>query len=96
VVGVNQHASEQGAAKIDVFSVDPSVEPRQIERVRALRAGRDAAEWRRTLDAVGAAARDGRNLVEPIIASVEAKATVGEISDTLRIAFGEFKESATL
>ena len=42
--------------------------------------------------AVSAAARDGSNLVPPIIRAVEARATVGEISDALRAVFGEHKE----
>ena len=46
--------------------------------------------------AVSAAARDGSNLVPPIVAAVEAHATVGEISDAMRLVFGEFKEAASL
>jgi methylmalonyl-CoA mutase N-terminal domain/subunit len=34
--------------------------------------------------------------VPPIVAAVEARATVGEIADTLRAIFGEFKETAGL
>ncbi len=44
---------------------------------------------------VARAARDGGNLVPPIVAAVEAKATVGEIADALRGIFGEFQEIAT-
>ena len=44
------------------------------------------------LDAVAAAARGRDNLVPAIIAAVEAHATVGEIADTLRIVFGEYRE----
>jgi methylmalonyl-CoA mutase, N-terminal domain len=79
-----------------IFSIDVDVERRQIERVRALRASRDAGAWRSALGAVSNDARDGGNLVPPIIAAVEAKATVGEISDALRAVFGEFTETAAL
>src|SRR5262249_2918464 len=79
-----------------IFSIDPEVERRQIERVRALRASRDSTAWRSALDTVSKAARDGGNLVPPIIAAVEAKATVGEISDALRAVFGEFSETGTV
>ena len=41
------------------------------------------------------AARGSDNLVPPIIAAVEAYATVGEISDALRSVFGEHKEIDT-
>ena len=96
VVGVNEYVTRDTGASIDRLAIDPAVEARQIERVRVLRASRDAAAWRTALDAVSAAAREGRNLVPPIIAAVEAKGTVGEISDALRAVFGEFEETATL
>jgi methylmalonyl-CoA mutase, N-terminal domain len=79
-----------------LFSVDADAERQQIERVRAVRASRDAGSWQRALAAVSSAARDGQNLVAPIIAAVEAKATVGEIADTLRDVFGEYAETATV
>jgi methylmalonyl-CoA mutase N-terminal domain/subunit len=47
------------------------------------------------LDAVGRAARDGTNLVPTIVRAVEARATLGEISDTLRLVFGEHREIST-
>ena len=75
-----------------MLQIDPDVERRQVERVRAVRASRDAAAWRAALDGVVAAARGGTNLVPPIVAAVEARATVGEISDALRSVFGEHKE----
>jgi len=75
-----------------VLRIDPEIERRQVDRVRAVRASRDQAAWRASLDAVAAAARDGSNLVPPIIQAVEARATVGEISDALRAVFGEHRE----
>jgi methylmalonyl-CoA mutase N-terminal domain/subunit len=45
---------------------------------------------------VARAARDGSNLVPPIIAAVESFATVGEIADALRAVFGEFDETAAV
>ena len=87
VVGVNRFASE---ARIEeVFQLDPEVERRQIERVRQVRAGRSDAVWRAALASVDRTARDGTNLVPPIIAAVEAHATLGEIADALRQVFGE-------
>ena len=78
------------------LTIDPEIERQQIARVRAVRAGRSAGEWRAALDAVTTAARDGGNLVPAIISAVEARATVGEIADTLREVFGEYRETATL
>ena len=59
----------------------------------ALRASRSQAAWQRTIDHLTKVAATGGNLMPPIIAAVEAKATVGEISDTLRAQFGEYRES---
>ena len=56
---------------------------------------RDAAAWRGASEAVERAARDGTNLVPPVIAAVEARATLGEIADTLRRVFGEHREIST-
>ena len=89
VVGVNRFQTAADAS-IPVFRVDPEVERRQIERVRAVRAGRSESEWREALDSVAASARGNRNLVPPIIAAVEKRATLGEIADTLRQVFGEY------
>jgi len=94
VVGVNKFNDEGSAAPIDTLRIDPGVERRQIERVQALRAGRNPSTWRAALDAVSAAAADGSNLVPPIIAAVEAAATVGEISDAMRAVFGEHEETS--
>jgi methylmalonyl-CoA mutase N-terminal domain/subunit len=96
VVGVNRFESGAAGPKMATLAIDPEVERQQIARVRAVRAGRGAGEWRATLDSVVAAARDGSNLVPVIIAAVEARATVGEIADAMRGVFGDHKETATL
>jgi len=94
VVGVNRY-EDQSSRTVPLFQLDTEVERHQIERVRALRASRDAASWQRTIAEVARAAREGANLVPPIVSAVEAKATVGEIADALRSIFGEFQEIAT-
>jgi len=104
VVGVNQFAdpgTDPGTSPGTrvgpaLFSVDPDVERQQIERVRAVRASRDADSCQRALTTVSTAAREGQNLVAPIVTAVEARATVGEIADTLRDVFGEYAETATV
>ena len=92
VVGVNRYASDEPGQGIETMQIDPAMEARQIERVRQVRAARDPAEWRAALDAVSAAARGTDNLVPPLIRAVEARATVGEISDAMRAVFGEHRE----
>src|SRR4051794_19186500 len=96
VVGVNRFAAAERGAKMATLSIDPEIERQQIDRVRAVRAGRSAGEWQAALDAVIRAARDGSNLVPAIVAAVEARATVGEIADAMRGVFGEYKETASL
>jgi methylmalonyl-CoA mutase N-terminal domain/subunit len=95
VVGVNAFA-DAGTAAVgtDLFRADPATERQQIERVRAVRAGRSQQEWHTAITAVGRAARDGANLVPPVLAAVEQHATVGEIADTLRGVFGEYRDSS--
>ena len=91
VVGVTKYQTEEGAA-IPTFTIDSSVEPLQHASVKAVRANRNAAACRACLDAIRDAARGDANLVPLVIAAVKAKATVGEISDTLRDVFGEHKD----
>jgi methylmalonyl-CoA mutase, N-terminal domain len=93
VVGVNRYTTDE-PDPIDVFALDPALEQAQVERVRQLRERRNGSAWRNAIDAVAAAARTADNLVPPVIAAVEAYATVGEIADTLRDVFGEYKEVA--
>jgi len=97
VVGVNRFAADGGrsdGAAVPLFAIDPDVERRQVERVRAVRARRDANAARAAMAAVSDAARGGANLVPPIVAAVEAHATVGEIADAMRAVFGEFEETS--
>jgi methylmalonyl-CoA mutase N-terminal domain/subunit len=91
VVGVNRFATDD-PANIEMLKIEAETEQRQVDRVSGVRAARDRAAWRSALDAVTAAAASGDNLVPPIVLAVEARATVGEISDALRAVFGEHKE----
>jgi len=92
VVGVNRFAGTEAAGVAsDLFQIEPEVERRQIDRVRAVRAGRSEQAWQRALADVDRAAREGANLVPPIIAACDAQATLGEIADALRRVFGEYR-----
>jgi methylmalonyl-CoA mutase N-terminal domain/subunit len=92
VVGVNRFGTDE-PTPIEVFQVDPQDERRQIERTRQLRKNRDQEKWQTALQHVATTARGADNLVPPIIAAVEAHATLGEIADTLRGVFGEYREA---
>jgi methylmalonyl-CoA mutase N-terminal domain/subunit len=93
VVGVNRYRTDE-AARIELLRIDPGSEHRQAAAVAALRQSRDAAVWARAIAEVERAAADGANLVPPVIAAVEARATLGEISDAMRQVFGEYRDAA--
>ena len=88
---MNSYVTAEGAP-IDMMQIDPGVEQRQVDRLRAVRASRSQSEWQASLDRVKAAARDGSNLVPHVVSAVEARATLGEIADAMRSVFGEHEE----
>jgi methylmalonyl-CoA mutase N-terminal domain/subunit len=94
VVGMNAYIIDEPEPPI--MRIDPALERQQIERVQALRAQRDAMRVKTSLARLEAAAGDSENLMPPIIAAVEAYATLGEIADTLRRVFGEHQENIVL
>ncbi len=83
VVGVNRFTVEE-EEPIPIQHIDEALERKQVERLQALRARRDAVAWQASLKQVEDAARSGTNLMPHILAAVEVYATVGEISDTLQ------------
>jgi methylmalonyl-CoA mutase N-terminal domain/subunit len=95
IVGVNVHR-ESHDEPVPLQHVDPELERDQVARLAALRAGRDAVRAEAAIAGVERAAREGANVMPPIVEAVEARATVGEISDALRRVFGEHTEIRTL
>jgi methylmalonyl-CoA mutase N-terminal domain/subunit len=95
VVGVNRFEVEE-EKPIPILRIDPALESRQVERTRALRARRAPGPWQAALEGVEDAARSGANVMPRILTAVEAYATVGEISDTMRKVFGEYKEAVVI
>jgi methylmalonyl-CoA mutase, N-terminal domain len=95
VVGVNRFQAEEEQT-IPTMRIDPEIERPQIARLNVLRARRDAAKSRAALEEVERRARGTENLMPAILTAVEAYATVGEISDALRRAFGEYRESVVI
>jgi methylmalonyl-CoA mutase N-terminal domain/subunit len=93
VVGVNEFTVEE-ERPIPTLVIDPAVEEDQVARLRALRARRDAEAAGRLRAAVADAAREGRNLLPPIIDAVSGLVTLGEVVESLRTVFGEHRESA--
>ena len=95
VVGVNQFQMKDEKA-VPIQRIDESLERKQVERLRALRARRDPGPWKAAIAAVEDAARSAENLMPRILAAVEANATVGEISDAMRDVYGEYKEAVVI
>ena len=95
VVGMNRFQLE-AEAPVNVLRIDPALEQAQIERVRALRERRDANAAMAALNKLEQAAGTTENLLPHILECVEAYATVGEISNTLRRVWGEYRETSTL
>jgi methylmalonyl-CoA mutase N-terminal domain/subunit len=95
VVGVNRFRDEATTTP-PIQRIDPEGERRQVEGLRRVRAERDPASWEAALRRLEAAARGGDNLLPPLIEAVTAYATVGEISNRLRVAWGEHRELITV
>ncbi len=88
VVGVNRFTLEQ-EQRPALLRVDPEASKRQAARVAQLRLSRDNERTQQSLRALEAGADGNENLMPLIINAVEAYATLGEISDTMRRVFGE-------
>ncbi|MEQ1644744.1 MAG: methylmalonyl-CoA mutase family protein, partial [Pyrinomonadaceae bacterium] len=94
VVGVNKFQADE--EQIPIMRIDEQIERDQVARLRAIREKRDASAASLALSSLEDAAIDGSNLLPHILTAVEAYVTVGEISNTLRKVWGEYRESVTV
>jgi methylmalonyl-CoA mutase N-terminal domain/subunit len=94
IVGVNKFTSDEDELPIPVLKIDPEIERRQSERVAKVRATRDAAKHAAAMKALRDACMSDANLVPFVLDAVRAQATLGEISDTFREAYGVYREPA--
>jgi methylmalonyl-CoA mutase N-terminal domain/subunit len=95
VVGVNDFAASEERT-IPTLRMDAEIERDQVERLEALRVRRDSSKAATALAEIERRARGTENLLPAILAAVEAYASVGEISDTLRRVYGEYQESVVI
>ncbi len=93
MVGVNKYQIRE-EPPIEVLRIPPEVERKQVERVRQRKAARNPAVVAAALDKVRRAAREGINLMPPILEAVKQEVTVGEISDVFREVFGVYHDPA--
>jgi methylmalonyl-CoA mutase, N-terminal domain len=93
IVGVNRY-DEPEERELDILHIDPALERKQVERVRALRAKRDSAAVESTLERLRRdAASDDTNLMPAIIEASRAYVTMGEMCDALREVWGVWRET---
>jgi methylmalonyl-CoA mutase N-terminal domain/subunit len=92
VVGVNRYALDE-EPELEILRIDPALEQKQIGRVQALRARRDAAAAEAALAELKRAAAGDTNLMEPIVAAARAYVTMGEMCEALREVWGVWRET---
>jgi methylmalonyl-CoA mutase, N-terminal domain len=89
VVGMNRFVTDEGTS-VPLLRIDPELEKQQVERLAGVRGRRDEQSVQRALENIEQAARGDDNLMPHIVHAVEQYATLGEISDRLRVVFGEY------
>ncbi|HEX6763652.1 MAG TPA: methylmalonyl-CoA mutase family protein [Gaiellaceae bacterium] len=93
IVGVNRFQLDE-ESELPILKIDPRLEREQVERVQALRAGRDSAAVEAALARLGEdAGAERRNLMHPIVDAARAYATMGEMCDVLRRVWGTWRET---
>ena len=79
---------------IAILKIDPALEQKQIDRLAKVKAGRDSAKVEaRLTDVKEAAAKEGVNLMPPIIEASRDHVTLGEMCDALRDVWGVSRET---
>jgi methylmalonyl-CoA mutase N-terminal domain/subunit len=92
VVGVNRFV-DPNERQPDLLKVDPALETKQVERLRAVKARRDAAAVEQALAALRTTAERGENVLPALIDCARVYASVGEMCDVLRGVFGLYRET---
>jgi methylmalonyl-CoA mutase, N-terminal domain len=91
IVGINKYNVTENVP-IPLLKIDPGVERRQVERIKKVRANRDQAKHLRAMQALSSACHTDQNLTPLVLDAVRAQATLGEISDVFREAWGAYRE----
>jgi methylmalonyl-CoA mutase N-terminal domain/subunit len=92
IVGVNRYQLDD-ETPLEILRIDPALEQKQIERVRAVRARRDSAAVEQALAELKRCAAGDANLMEPILTASRAYVTMGEMCDALRDVWGVWRET---
>ncbi len=91
IVGVNEFTGDAGP-EVEILKMDESGSQRQLDRLKKVKSTRNNSDAKAALAGLRSAAQGNENLLPHILRSVEAYASVGEISDTLRELWGEYKD----
>jgi methylmalonyl-CoA mutase N-terminal domain/subunit len=92
IVGLNEYALEEEKCSIDLLRIDPKAEQEQITRLQKLKRERNNTKVKEALEKLHYATEKDENLMPTIIEAVKAYASLGEITEVLRKAYGEYKE----
>ncbi len=92
IVGVNKYELDNEEQEIPTFRVDEGIRRQQIEKLEALRKERNTEAVEISLAQIKEYAETGQNLMPVVIDAVENLCTLGEISDTLREVWGEYRD----
>jgi methylmalonyl-CoA mutase, N-terminal domain len=89
IVGVNRFT--EGSSEPKIQRIDPKLERVQVRQLKKMKASRNPTQVKNALGRLSRSAKHQQNLVGDILGAVRAECTVGEISDVLREAFGEYR-----
>jgi methylmalonyl-CoA mutase N-terminal domain/subunit len=93
IVGVNAFQEADGRP-LETLVIDDAVEKEQVATLRQIKAKRDAAAVQRSLDALRRTAATSQNLMPVLLDAARARATVGEIMNSLADVFGRYVGAA--
>jgi len=91
VVGVNRY-TEGDEGTTELLRIDPALERKQIDRLQAIRAGRDSKTVERVLAEIKQAGAGERNLMPLLIEAARAHVSEGEIVQALQEVWGDYRE----
>ncbi len=92
IVGMNEYTIEEKECPVKLLRINPKVEQEQVARLQKLKRERDHRKVEEALGKLHYAAEKDENLMPIIIEAVKAYATIGEITEVFKRAYGEYKE----
>ncbi|MCL4548711.1 MAG: methylmalonyl-CoA mutase family protein [Bacteroidetes bacterium] len=93
IVGVNEFVEESGEIDIPILTISPEVETQQKKRLADLRQSRNQDLVEKSLEEIGEAATDGKNLMPVLLTAAHNYVTLGEMVDELKQHFGTYEET---